>query len=109
MLYETLFQPQLLFWLCLAGTACGFLFDFKILLMSFLKKKVFGHILDFVITLFIGGVLFLLILNLWYGEMRLWHILVFVASLLLQQASLSKLLAKTITVCYNSLSKKIRK
>ena len=106
MLYETLLQPQILFYISLLGFACGFLFDVKNFLMIFLRKKFFGHILDFVFTLLCAFLLMLLILDIWFGQVRLWHILAYASSLAIQRFTLGKLLAKKLEVCYNSLSKK---
>ena len=44
-----------------------------------------------------------------FGEIRLWQILCFAASFALQRATVGRLLAKGLAVCYNSLSKKLKK
>ena len=105
-LYETLSQGTLLFVLLASGFACGFLFDFIKLLT---KNKIFQNILDFFAVIISFIVLFLLVLLFSYGQMRLWHILVFVASVALQRASCGHLLAKITSVCYNFFHKKIKK
>lgn len=110
MLYETLAQPLILFYVLIFGFLSGVIFDFATFLHTlFGSNKVVRFILDFVATFLCFVVLFFVILTFAYGELRLWHILFFVASLLLERATIGKLVAKAISVCYNFFVKILRK
>ena len=105
-LYETLSQSTLLFILLAIGFACGFLFDFIKLLT---KNKVLTNILDFFAVIISFCILYFVVLAFSYGQMRIWHILVFVASVAVQRATCGHLLAKLTSVCYNFFHKKFKK
>ena len=106
-LYETLMQGTTLLALACGGFLCGFLFDAVKLLSK--NKKIIENLLGFCGVIISYLILFLLVLALSYGQMRLWHILVFVASVMLQRASCGLLLAKLTSVCYNFFHKKLKK
>ena len=110
MLYETLSQPQIFLWIILAGFAAGLLFDvakFFHALCDF--NKCVGHILDFVCTLAVCFVFFLLITFVSFGEFRVWQILCFLAAFFLERFGVGKFVAKGLDVCYNALTKKSKK
>ena len=110
MLYETLMQGQILLWLLLSGFLCGFIFDLARFFHALCEyNKWIRHILDFFATLMASGVFFVVVLNVAFGVIRLWQILCFAASFALQRATVGRLLAKGFAVCYNSLSKKLKK
>lgn len=106
-LYETLMQGTMLLVLIVGGFLCGFLFDAVKLVSK--NKQVIKNILGFFVSIVSYLVLFLIVLSFGFGQMRLWHILVFVASVALQRASCGLLLAKFLAVCYNFFHKKIKK
>lgn len=102
MLYETLLQPEILFWIVLTGFLTGIVFDVaKFICFLCENNKVVRFILDIVATFFACFVLFCVVLKLSYGEIRVWHILCFFASLLFERASIGKLVAKALGLCYN--------
>ena len=101
-LYETLAQPSILLWVVTAGFMSGFIFDIANALWRASKSnKIIRFVLDFTATIVSAGVLFFVILKTAYGDWRLWQILFFTASLLLQRATIGKLLAKKLFMCYN--------
>lgn len=102
MLYETIAQPIYLFWICLSGFASGIIFDFATFFyLLFEKNKIARFILDILATILVAFVFFILILNICYGEIRLWQILFFTMSFCLERATIGKLVAKAIYLCYN--------
>lgn len=110
MLYETLAQPMILFFVVVVGFLCGIVFDVRKFLFNLCEKNRWaGLVLDFVATIFVGAIFFLLILKINYGEIRLWQILFFVASLVLERVTIGKLVAKWLSLCYNFFSKKFKK
>lgn len=111
MLYETLAQPMILFFVVVVGFLCGVVFDIRKFLAKYLceNNKWANLVLDFLATLVVGAIFFLLILKINYGEIRLWQILFFVASLMLERVSVGKLVAKGLSLCYNFFSKKFKK
>lgn len=109
-LYETLGQPELLMILCLVGFASGIIFDFANFVYFLCDKNKFARIvLDVVASLVCFVIFFVVVLNLNYGDFRVWQILFFVASLLIQRAFMGKVLAKVFEICYNYFIKKLKK
>lgn len=110
MLYETLAQPAILLYVLIAGFFSGIVFDCATFLFVLLdKNKVVRFILDFLATVIVAFILFMLILKISYGEIRLWHILFFSMALFLERATIGKLVAKGILLCYNFFVKILRK
>jgi len=110
MLYETLAQPAILLYVLIVGFLSGIVFDCATFLFVVLdKNKVVRFILDFLATILAMFILFVLILKISYGELRLWHILFFSMALFLERATIGKLVAKGIMLCYNFVVKILRK
>ena len=104
MLYETLAQPKVFLVLFAFGFLSGLIFDFlKLLNYFFDNNKISRQIFTF-----LGVVLSFLIFvetNLWfnYGDIRFFAFFSFFLALILQRATLGKLLAKFMDKCYNFL------
>ena len=96
-LYESLSQPIILLCVIIAGFLSGFVFDVCNLFFKLASKsKIFRHILDVMAVFACGFVFFAVILTVNYGDLRVYELLFFVAFLLLQRATIGKLLAKTL-------------
>lgn len=99
MLFETLSQPLILLWIVASGILCGFIFDLSNLLFKLSNcNKIFRYFLDFFSVIITAFVLFLVILKINYGDLRLYEILIFTLFVLLQRATIGKLLAKTLKI-----------
>ena len=110
MLYETLAQPEVLLWVVLSGFLCGFVFDIAgFVNILFDKNKITRFVLDFFASLICGLIFFVVILNTSFGEVRLWQALFFITAILIQRASIGKIVAKGCLLCYNSLIKFLKK
>lgn len=102
MLYETSTQPLIFLILLLTGFATGFLYDLRLSIVFLSKNnKIVKIILDFLTSLGTCFILFLLVLKFDFGELRLFHFLVFYISLGLQRITLGKMIAKLSLWCYN--------
>ncbi len=112
MLYETLNQPTIIFFLFLIGFSCGFLFDLKSYIVFLCREnKIVKIIFDFIFSIFVFSIFYLSVLKLDYGELRLFHFIIFFGSILLQRLTLGKLIAKLFNWCYTkftNLTKKIQ-
>lgn len=110
MLYLTLAQPYILMWLSIGGVFAGFVFDAgKFLFVLSKKNIVIGHIVDFVCTILVCAIFFLIVFLVAFGEIRIWQILVFAALFALQRVTLGKIVAKPLDACYNALVRKLQK
>lgn len=99
LLYETLSQPIILLCVIIAGFLSGFVFDACNLVCKLTKtNKIVRHVLDVISVFICGFVFFVVILTVNYGDLRVYELLFFVAFLLLQRATIGKLLAKTLKV-----------
>ena len=106
MLYQTTTQPLLCLYLLLLGFASGLIFDVSNYIIFLCKNnKVTKIIFDFLATTIICTILFGFIFLYDYGQMRVYHFLIFFAFLILQRITLGKLIAKFIQVCYNCFTK----
>lgn len=110
MLYETLSQPLILFFLLLGGFCSGLVFDVANLIFYGIKttpklKEFFRHILDFVCTIIVGIIFFVFVLKLCYGEIRFYQVLFFYLALFLERKLIGKYVAKMINLCYIKLRK----
>lgn len=110
MLYETLSQPLILLQILGVGFLSGVVFDLNTFFYILCdKNKIARFILDILSTLAVFVVFFLLILNIAYGEIRVYQIAVFVIALAVERLTIGKLVAKAIFVCYNFCGKVLRK
>ena len=99
LLYETLSQPIILLCVITAGFLSGFVFDAANALFRLSNRnKIFRHVLDVMAVFVCGFVFFAVILTVNYGDLRVYELLFFVAFLLLQRATIGKLLAKTLKI-----------
>lgn len=104
MLFETLSQPLIALYLFGVGFLCGIIFDLNNLICMFAKTdKVLRFVLDIICTFLVFGIFFLLILNISFGEIRFYQILLFVLSIFLYRITFGKLFAKLIEKCYIKL------
>lgn len=106
MLYQTTTQPLLCFYLLLLGFASGLVFDVSNYIVFLCKNnRVTKIVFDFLATITVCAVLFGFVFLFDYGQMRVYHLLIFFTFLILQRITLGKLIAKFIQVCYNNLTK----
>lgn len=105
-LFETLNQPHILFWLTICGFCSGFFFDICYLI-SFLcnNNKIVKNVLECIATICSFVVLFFVNLATNYGQFRIYVFVVFFVFLLLQRITLGKIIAKTQNLCYNNFKK----
>ena len=105
-LFETLNQPYILILLIIFGFLSGFLFDFAYII-SFLcnENKIVKNIFQFFAVFFSFFILFLLNLNINYGQFRVYIFVVFFFFLFIQRITVGKLIAKTKIWCYNTFKK----
>jgi len=102
MLFETLFQPKIFFFLMLIGFASGFVYDICLYIVFLCKNnKIVKIIFDFLGTTIIIATFYFSVLYLDYGDFRAYHFLTFIIFLLLQRYTLGKLIAKLLDKCYN--------
>lgn len=107
MLYETLSQSSIFLYLTLGGFFSGFFLDIKnILHLIFKKNKIFSHIFDFFAVIFVLFLFYLINLKINYGEIRLFSIISFFLSLLIERFFSINILAKPIVKCYNKIKGK---
>ena len=110
MLYETLSQPLILLQILGVGFLSGVVFDLNTFFYILCdKNKIARFILDILSTLIVFIIFFLLILNIAYGEIRVYQIAVFVIALAVERLTIGKLVAKAIFVCYNFCRKVLRR
>jgi len=106
MLYQTTTQPLLCLYLLLLGFASGLVFDVSNYVVFLCKNnRVTKIVFDFLATIIVCAVLFGFVFLFDYGQMRVYHFLIFFTFLILQRITLGKLIAKFIQVCYNYLTK----
>lgn len=106
MLYQTLNQPLICLFLLLLGFASGLIFDVSNYIVFLCKNNNITKIIfDFFATVAVSTIFFLAVYFLDYGQIRLFHFVVFFGFLILQRITLGKLIAKFIQVCYNCFVK----
>ncbi len=105
-LFETLSQPLILFFVIVSGFLSGLFFDVAYII-SFLcnDNKIVKNLLEFFSTVCTFFVLFLINQKFLYGQFRLYVVLFFFLSLIFEQLSLGKLIAKTRNWCYHMFKK----
>lgn len=107
MLYETLSQPIIFLYLCLAGFLTGILFDFCNIILFYIKKnKIIKQILLFFCVFLTLFVFFAVNLKVNYGNFRFYTFFVFFFSLILQRFLVKNFVAKPIVKCYNHINEK---
>ena len=107
MLYPTLSQPIVFLVILCAGIIGGIIFDiFKILTFLSGNDKYSKIFFDFLATIFSFGILFVINLQINYGQFRIFIIITFLFALILERF-LSKILwTKCIKKWYNSFKEK---
>lgn len=102
MLYETLNQPIIFLSFLILGLFCGLIFDFgNFIKFLFSNKKLPSIIIDIIQTFIILYLLFLFNLIINYGQIRLFIILVFTFSFIIERYIVGKFVAKFYIKCYN--------
>ena len=110
MLFETLFQPKIFFYLMLVGFASGFVFDVCLYIVFLFKNnKIALMVMDFVACIIIFTIFYLAVLVLDYGAFRAYHLVTFLCFLVLERYTLGKLIAKLLDKCYNAFIKVFEK
>ena len=109
MLYETLNQLNIFFYIFIIGFCSGLLFLIRDILLFLFPKKAFWRIFfDFLIVFCLFLALFAGILLLNYGEFRFYLLTGFVFGLAVFNLFLSKPLAKFGLFCYNFINGKFK-
>lgn len=107
MLYETLSQLNTFLCICLVGFLCGFLFDFKnLILLNFKKKKYLNVIFSFFATFFTLFLCFFANLILNFGQVRFFVLLGFVISFCIQRYFITNFVADFCRKCYYKYKEK---
>ncbi len=110
MLFETLSQPQIFWFLALIGFLSGFIFDISGYIVFLCKKnKIVKIILDFLASLTTFFVFYLAVSKIDFGAVRAYHLLAFLSSFSTQRISLGNIIAKLFDWCYNLFTKIIQK
>lgn len=106
MLYDTLSQFPFLCILFVAGFLCGLLFDLKNLLVKNTERKLVGNLFDFfaITTSFV--LLFFINLKQHYGIFRLFPLVLFVSSIVVERLLSKKCFAFLFQKCYNHFVRK---
>lgn len=109
-LFESANQWLSFIFLFLIGFASGFIFDAnKYVCFLLNKNKIASIILDCFSVLSCGIILFVAILFINFGLFRFYLLFAFVIGLCLQRITIGKMIAKLASVCYNLLTKTIKK
>lgn len=110
MLYETLNQPQLLFYYIILGFCSGLFFDAGNFIKFLCSNKKFANIIFDIISTSLVMMAFIAFngyIN--YGIIRLALVLSFATSFTIERFTLGKLLAKFYTSCYNAFERIIKR
>lgn len=106
MLYETLNQPIICIILIMVGFLSGFIYDLSNYIIFLCNNnKVIKHFFDFLATILAFLIFYFTILKIDFGNVRFYHVIIFLIFLILQRITLGKLIAKTIQICYNYIVK----
>ena len=106
MLYETLSQPLIILSILGIGILAGLLFDAGTFVTYFFNKnKVVRQITYFVQTILSAFLLFYINLLVNYGRFRIYILLVFTLSFILERITIGKLWTKLLDKCYNTIVK----
>jgi len=104
MLFETLWQPLIALYILVTGFLCGFIFDINNLIWYLCNNnKIVRFFLDLLSITICFIIFFFLIINVSYGEVRFYQIILFLLSLFLQRITLGKLFAYLSKKCYTKL------
>lgn len=107
MLYPTLSQPLVFLAVFGAGLAGGLIFDiFKILTFLSGNDRYSKIFFDFLATILSFGLLFVVNLAVNYGQFRIYVLLSFLLSLLIERLLSKFLWTKCIRKCYNRFREK---
>lgn len=110
MLFETLSQPQIFWTLALFGFLSGFVFDVSAYIVFLCKKnKIIKTIFDFFASICVFCIFYLIVLKIDYGAVRIYHILTYFLSVLLQRICLGNIIANFFDWCYNIFINIIKK
>ncbi len=106
LLYETLSQPIIALIIFLIGFGSGFIADISnYLYFLFNNNKYFRIIIDIITSIICFVIFFISIINLNYGEFRLYLLMLFIIGFLLQRFTIGKIIAKISNWCYNKFKK----
>lgn len=109
-LYETVSQPLNFLFIFFIGLGSGLIFDvFRYLNFLCNKNSVIEKIFDFISVVICGGVFFLSVLELNYGEFRFYLLLSYLLGILLERFSLGLFIAKICSYCYNKFTQIVNK
>ena len=107
MLYPTLSQPLVFLVIFLTGIAGGVIFDvFKTLTFLSGNDKYSKILFDFLATIFSFALLYIVNLNVNYGQFRIYVLLTFLLALYLERLLSKFLWTKCIKRCYNRIKEK---
>lgn len=110
MLFETLSQPKIFAILALTGFLAGFVFDISNYIVWLCKKnKIVQIITDFLATVACCIIFFVVVLQIDYGNVRLYQIISYLTTFLTQRFTLGKLIAKFFDWCYNHFTRLMQK
>lgn len=110
MLFETLNHLNLFLIFLLCGIIGGLIFDIgNFIKFLFANKKIPSIIIDFIQTLTVCFILFIFNLKFNYGCIRLFPVICFLLSFIIQRLTLGKIIAKVYIICYNFFNKVIQK
>ena len=110
MLFETLSQPLIALYIIGTGFLCGFIFDLNYLIWLLAKKdKILRIVLDIASTLLAFAIFYFLILDISFGEIRLYQIILFMLSIFLYRIIFGKIFAILNEKCYIKLTLLISK
>lgn len=101
MLYETLSQPYIMFFIFIFGFISGVIFDIKnIVLFLFGNSKILEEILLGLSTFLTLQVLYFSNLYINFGEIRFYIIVIFFLAFFIQRFLSKKIIAKLVKKCY---------
>ena len=106
MLYESLSQPIIILCILAIGIACGMIFDVGKFINYFFNQNKFTKqlILSFC-TILSAVLLFIVNLQVNYGRFRVYILLLFTISFIVERYTIGKLWTKALEKCYNKLIK----
>ncbi len=106
MLYESLSQPIIFFYIILGGFFSGFLFDLKNIFLFKLKNKFFKQFFIFFFTLITLFVYFFINLRFNYGQFRFFIALGFTLAFSMQRFLMVNFVANSVIKCYDKIKGK---
>lgn len=102
MLYPTLSQPLVFLYLVLAGLVGGLVYELALIVAKICGNRTFAkQIMLFFATILCAGLFFVVNLSINYGEFRIYALLTYVFTILLEWIILGKFFAILSQKCYN--------